>query len=358
MSYNHRKTQMSLARLEAELTKHYREAYKGIEEKVARYLKRFEKEDKRLQGLLKDGEITQKYYKDWKKNQIAQGRRWESLKGEIAQRMTHTNETAADIINGKLSSVYAFNETFQMFTASKMAGGSFSVVDDKAMLDIVKGKNHSEFKVLTVDPVRDYNWNYNRIQNSVVQGILQGDSIGELTKRFYDVQENNLYAAYRNARTAYTSAANAGTQHAQEEIENLGYEVESVWMATVDNRTRESHAELHGVAVPQGELFPNGLMYPCDPDGDPSEVYNCRCTMVTHIVGVNDSIMDNFPKTEEGMDLLYEKNPKYASMFTDVEGKTDFLNSFMNNDVNSYKEWLQENAPQRIINDLMAKGLI
>ncbi len=33
--------------------------------------------------------------------------------------------------------------------------------------------------------------------------------------------------------------------------------------------------------------FSNGCMYPGDPDGKPSEVYNCRCTMI--------AVMDDAP---------------------------------------------------------------
>ena len=53
-------------------------------------------------------------------------------------------------------------------------------------------------------------------------------------------------------------------------------------MATRDERTRESHAQLNGVRVDVNEKFPNGLMYPADPDGEPAEVYNCRCKVVAY----------------------------------------------------------------------------
>jgi len=57
-------------------------------------------------------------------------------------------------------------------------------------------------------------------------------------------------------------------------------------MATLDERTRESHAEIDGEIVDIDKEFSNGLMYPADPDGEPAEVYNCRCTMVADLEGV------------------------------------------------------------------------
>jgi uncharacterized protein with gpF-like domain len=56
-----------------------------------------------------------------------------------------------------------------------------------------------------------------------------------------------------------------------------------VWVATADDRTRESHAELDGEEVLVDEPFSNGLMCPADPTGEPEEVYNCRCTILRHI---------------------------------------------------------------------------
>ena len=59
-----------------------------------------------------------------------------------------------------------------------------------------------------------------------------------------------------------------------------GYPAKKQWVATMDERTRLSHILLGGETVDADKPFSNGLMYPGDPDGDPAEVYNCRCTMV------------------------------------------------------------------------------
>jgi hypothetical protein len=54
-----------------------------------------------------------------------------------------------------------------------------------------------------------------------------------------------------------------------------------IWITAVDEAVRESHQQLEGVKAWIGEVFPNGLMYPGDPHAvDPSEVINCRCTVV------------------------------------------------------------------------------
>ena len=57
-------------------------------------------------------------------------------------------------------------------------------------------------------------------------------------------------------------------------------QLEKVWIATNDEKTRPSHVEAHGQRVPLDALFAVGLddlEYPGDPNGSPEEIINCRC---------------------------------------------------------------------------------
>ena len=60
-------------------------------------------------------------------------------------------------------------------------------------------------------------------------------------------------------------------------------------MATLDNRTRHSHATLDGEVVDNDKKFSNGCRFPGDPNGPPTEIYNCRCTLVSAIDGIDTS---------------------------------------------------------------------
>jgi uncharacterized protein with gpF-like domain len=90
-------------------------------------------------------------------------------------------------------------------------------------------------------------------------------------------------AAVRNARTAVTCAQNKARFDSYERAEELGIKMKKVWLATLDDRTRESHVDLDGEEVEINEKFSNGLMFPADPEGEPSMIYNCRCRMITQI---------------------------------------------------------------------------
>ncbi len=116
---------------------------------------------------------------------------------------------------------------------------------------------------------------------------MQGKTWRELAKSFQNVLNGSYSQAVRNARTSYTSAQNSSRIEGLEEFAKAGIKVQKEWLATSDERTRQSHAELNGVRVDVDKKFPNGLMYPADPDGEPSEVYNCRCKVVAYFPNIS-----------------------------------------------------------------------
>jgi uncharacterized protein with gpF-like domain len=85
------------------------------------------------------------------------------------------------------------------------------------------------------------------------------------------------------ARTETLQAVNTGQFEAFNQAIDAGAvakkDIKKVWISAGDNRTRDSHAEINGVAVGIDERFPNGLLYPLDPAGDASEIINCRCIL-------------------------------------------------------------------------------
>jgi len=84
----------------------------------------------------------------------------------------------------------------------------------------------------------------------------------------------------KEARAATISATETGK--AQNQGKFTQYDASNVtkirWRASNDQFTRPTHLAADGIIREMGELFPNGLRYPHDPDGRASEVINCRCT--------------------------------------------------------------------------------
>lgn len=116
-----------------------------------------------------------------------------------------------------------------------------------------------------------------KLSAALAEGVQEGEGATQLSARVADVYEEfPTYRSERIARTEATSANNAGTIEGfrQSNVTN-GKE----WIATEDDRTRDSHSAIDGDIVGIDAKFGNGLSYPGDPSGLPEEVINCRCVL-------------------------------------------------------------------------------
>lgn len=100
--------------------------------------------------------------------------------------------------------------------------------------------------------------------------------IGRELRQFYDT--NAIFNSMRVARTEISSAAGFGQREAAEQS---GVVKTKTWVSSRDDRVRDAHQPpLDGETVNLNEAYSNGLMYPGDSSGDPSEFIMCRCTEV------------------------------------------------------------------------------
>jgi len=123
-----------------------------------------------------------------------------------------------------------------------------------------------------------------RIANAVARGIGKEESSAQIARRIRDEVEPMSYSRARTiARTESHQSAMTGQQEAAEvTAEELGLTMKKEWMATIDDRTRESHSAADGQMVPLDDSFTVGgadLRYPGDPGGPAEEVINCRCVV-------------------------------------------------------------------------------
>lgn len=212
--------------------------------------------------------------------------RYQRLTKEMAESITNVNKTAAAYINGQLPQIYTvnYNEVARYANGALRGRVTFDLVDAGTIrrLSTVE-ENLLPYKV--VNRKRDVRWNVAKINAEVTQGILQGESIPNISKRLANVMDMNKTSAIRNARTTVTCAENKGRIDMMHDAAEKGVIMRKGWSAHIDGRERASHAALDGDFVDMDEAFANGLMYPGDPDGEPEEVYNCRCSLVYDVVG-------------------------------------------------------------------------
>lgn len=277
-----------LEEIEKRIEEIYKRANKEVEAKASKYFKRFSDLDKKNRALVESGDMTEEAYKKWKQGKIMTGKHWETLKKQTAESMHKANVIAMEYANGRLSTVYASNYNQVAAGINRQVRGiSFELVDQQTVRNLAI-KNNTLLPYKTVNGVIDVRWNTQKINSEILQGILQGDSVDSLSKRLRKVTEMNRASSVRNARTAVTSAENKGRMDMLYNAEDNGIITKKGWLSTHDKRTRDSHAKIDGQFVDLDEEFDNGLQYPGDPDGDPEEVYNCRCTLVYEVVYVKN----------------------------------------------------------------------
>lgn len=294
----HRLTDKKLAALERRIAKLYREAGKELQETIDAYFEQFAKRDeemKALIGTVQNGkEWTEADYKQWRLNQIGRGERYQAMRDKVAHRVTDANAVAVSYTNDATPGIYSLNRNYAAYTIEQVAGNvGFDLWDEQT----VKRLMVEQPDLMPYYPPKralkrgiDLAYGKKQITASVTSSILQGKSIkhmaDDLQKRITTMSRNS---AIRTARTAVTGAQNAGRMDSYAAAEKMGIKLKKRWLATLDARTRHSHAMLDGEQVAQDKKFSNGCRFPGDPQGPPWEIYNCRCTLIPAVEGVDAS---------------------------------------------------------------------
>lgn len=305
-------TDRLLAEIEYEVRKVYRQAAKEVGDKVRDYFKRFKKKDDTKRDQLKSGVITQQEYNEWRKGQLLVGQRWIDMREQLAADMANADRIAYSIVNGCMPEAYAVSHNYATFEveSGSLIDTSYTLYNREAVErlllknpDMLPAANP---KRIYVERVANYN---KKLQSSVMQGILQGESIPEIANRIQDSTYANHRKAIMYARTAMTGAENAGHEDAYKRAVGKGIKMRQTWLATLDGRTRHEHRILDGETVDVGQKFSNGLEFPGDPKGEPSQVYNCRCRT---IASFPDQDFSSFPRNSRLGSMSYSdwKNAK------------------------------------------------
>ena len=287
-------TEKELKTLEKRIYDSYKEAYDGLTDIIKEYFAKFADRDEAEKARLDAGDITEEQYKQWRLAQIGRGKRFEALRDKVAERMTNANAAAVAYVNDATPGIYSLNRNFAAYTIEQVTGDvGFDLWDEQTVKRLIV----EQPELMPYYPPKralkrgiDLAWGKKQITASVTSSILQGKSIKHMAD---DLQSRivtmNRDSAIRTARTAVTGAQNAGRMDSYFAAEKMGIKCRKEWMATLDGRTRHSHAMLDGEVVDNDKKFSNGCRFPGDPQGRPEEIYNCRCTLVSVIAGIDTS---------------------------------------------------------------------
>lgn len=284
-----------------QIRREYNQASKEMKKKLDNYLAKFNEADEKMKERVDAGEVTYKEYEDWRRRQMLIGSRWEQMLDTLTKDAVNADKIAMSIVKGHMPEAYAIGHNYGTYLIESGIGidTSYTLYDRFSVERLWREKpkllpdpDPESETARRIKENKDYAWNKTHIQSAVTQSITQGESLRETAKRLQTVTDMDYHAAQRNAGTMLTSAHNGGRLDSFKRAEDMGIKCKKTWLATLDGHTRKSHIHIDGETIPNNEEFSNGCMFPGDPDGDPREVYNCRCVLITQIEGFERDVAD------------------------------------------------------------------
>lgn len=306
MDKGHKFTDKEIERLENALKRHYGKTNKAVVKLLTDHLKQYEDRIAEYRMRVESGEMTEAQYEDTVYMLIAIGNDWEQTQSAIIDEYVESDVSAMQIVGKSMMAVYLYNHLFKSNRMNSRARGHFDF--DFEMPKVFRDKDNP-FAIITdmlngkafrrmlpppnPDKIKDRLFHRLKLQSIIRQGIRKGDSVTDIAINIERLTSMDIVSAFRSARTGCTNAENSGKLDAMIAFRNkYGIGVRKMWYATLDGRTRTQHREIHGEIRELEDKFSNGLLFPADPNGQPSEVYNCRCTMLEIIDGIDTDIAD------------------------------------------------------------------
>ena len=219
--------------------------------------------------------------------------RLNNLLKSVNDEITNSFKDITSEFKGLVSDVY--NESYYMegFLISKQAGInlSFDPIPTGAVKSLVQDVNISGLSLLETKDKLRYNLLL-RERQEMIQGFIKGDSYQDMATRISETFDKSFSDALRIARTEGGRASTEGMLESLDAAEEMGIEFETIWVATLDNKTRPTHQELDGTAADEDGLFwidGNSARGP-RLFGVPEEDINCRCSITSRQKDTKPSI--------------------------------------------------------------------
>lgn len=293
LSQAHKATDKEIARMEKNIRAIYQRAAKEMEQKADEAFAEFARKDAIQFARVTAGEIKQSEYLEWRERMLLNNSRFTRTTEQLTQMLVNADKVAIAYTNGQMAGIYALNlNAVNTTIGSVVKGYSFELVNPRVIKRLAT-ENPNLLPLKKVNEKKVVRWAGSKINKELTQGILQGEAIPKISKRLEKVTGMESRYAVTNARTMCTSAENKARLDGMEDAQEQGVIMVKEWMAVNDKRTRDSHADLDGTTAELDEpfktMYGDTIMYPGDPDAEPAETYNCRCSIETRIIGFRGS---------------------------------------------------------------------
>ena len=276
----HLATDKELEKMERHLSAIYARAEKDVAAEFKPVLKAIKKKADELYKAIQEAEgekaekAAKSAYKAFYVSEVLRRRSDFAKASQNAQkRLYNANQEAARYINSKTAHIYAINyNQIGRGLQRDLDGYSFKPVSED------DAEEYGQISQQTVDEKKDMEWNGKNIRNAVIAGALlyyAADKIfGDVAR---STTRKNRESSNRQANDMLTDAESKGRLDSMYRAYDEGFEVKKFWIATLDNRTRDTHIEYDSMdPVELDYEYAPGLKKPKDPNCSiMAEVCNC-----------------------------------------------------------------------------------
>ena len=276
----HTKTDQKLEEMEKRLSAVYSMVEKTVQKKMADYAKTIDEKSAELLQAYNDAETEEEKQKAKKAyirfyRQIVKSKEFVSISSNVAYELYKANAEASAYINSQTPSIYALNYNYiNAEMANDMDGFTPQEITE------AEAEKYSGYTKQTVDRKKDMDWNKDNLKKSVIAGSLLLLGASAIMKRSANsTVEKNRNSASMHSNGMGTDAENKARLDGMYRAEDMGNSITKIWISTLDNRTRDAHADRDGEEIALDDEFAPGLTRPRDPNGAPEEICNCRCSL-------------------------------------------------------------------------------
>lgn len=273
-------TDLKLEEMEKRLSAIYSRAEKTVQKKMADYAASIDKKSNELLQAYKDAETEDEKRKAKKAyirfyRQVVKSKEFSDLSANVSDELYQANVQASEYINSQTPSIYALNYNYINAEMAKDIDGF-----KPQKITEAEAEQYSGYTQQTVDRKKDTAWNKDNLKKSVIAGSLLLLGAYAIMKRSaHSAVEKNHNSASMHSNGMGTDAENKARLDGMYRAEDMGNSITKIWIATLDNRTRDAHADRDGEEIALDDEFAPGLSRPRDPNGAPEEICNCRCSL-------------------------------------------------------------------------------
>lgn len=257
----------------------YRQSYNAVRQQIAELYERYS-----VNGKLTYGQMS-------KYNRLVK------LEAEIGRELGRLGVKTRSILRAQLGDLFSesYERTLYAVEMGARAAGSAAIQFGMLNPTLIERSIMNPISGLTLNDRltahrQQIVW---KVKQSITQGLIKGEGYVDMARRLRETFLGDAVKATRVVQTEAHRVQNEARALAGEEAGEAGVLLKKRWVATLDDRTRDTHQSLDGQTVERDGEFtsPTGATAPYPGAfGVAAEDVNCRCSHIYVVEGLEPKL--------------------------------------------------------------------